>query len=162
MSLDRPSLLLSLPDPCLSAVLQFCAAAGPQTVCSAARAHSRLHALAAAALSSINEFVNQQQADSLQVYLSRHGQALSRLRLLHLQGPLNCQRDQRPQSPCVTCPIASSLRAWHWMGSACRRSLAVGTKVCCVVLAWRPCSACSSGAACRLMGTRPWQQRWHS
>jgi hypothetical protein len=81
--------LLQLPDACLLAVLQRLAANTPglydgtwsddtnhRSLFSAARAHSRLHAAAAAALSALQALVrNQQQADgALAYYLARHGQ----------------------------------------------------------------------------------------
>src|SRR5690242_12894829 len=44
--------LLQLPDPCLVAVLRCCSG-DPRSVCSAARAHSRLRQAAGIALSSI-------------------------------------------------------------------------------------------------------------
>jgi hypothetical protein len=66
--------LLTLPDPCLLAVLQCCAAEDQRSLCSAARAHSRLHKAAALALSSIDVTVRQQQQlDSVLLYLDKHG-----------------------------------------------------------------------------------------
>jgi hypothetical protein len=66
-----PSWLLALPDPCLLAVLQCCAADDRRSLFSAARAHSRLHQAAVLALSSITAVVShQQQADSVLVYVN--------------------------------------------------------------------------------------------
>ena len=74
--------LLQLPDPCLLLVLRFCA--GEQRiVCSAARAHSRLHRAAVEALSSITAYVDEQKMDSLQLYLRSYGQYVSSIRLRH-------------------------------------------------------------------------------
>jgi hypothetical protein len=71
------SLLPELPDPCLLAVLQCCAANDQGSLCSAARAHSRLHQAAVLALRSITAVVTrQEQADSVLLYLSKHGQHL--------------------------------------------------------------------------------------
>jgi hypothetical protein len=67
-------MLLVLPDPCLVAVLQCCAGE-PRSVCSAARAHSRLHQAAVLALSSITvSRAKQQDVDSMLLYLSKHSQ----------------------------------------------------------------------------------------
>jgi hypothetical protein len=49
------SLLLALPDPCLLTVLQYCAADDQRGLCSAARAHSRLHQAAVEVLCSIQQ-----------------------------------------------------------------------------------------------------------
>ena len=68
-------MLLALPDPCLLAVLQCLAADDQRSLCSAARAHSRLHQAAVAALHSISAHItHQQQMDSVLLYLSKHGQ----------------------------------------------------------------------------------------
>jgi hypothetical protein len=68
-------LLLQLPDPCLLVVLQFCAANDQRSLFSAARSHSRLHQAAVMAMCSITAVLhNQQQADALLLYMSRHGQ----------------------------------------------------------------------------------------
>jgi hypothetical protein len=68
------SLLLALPDACLLAVLQCCAADDHRSLFSAARAHSRLHQAAVLALRSINAVVtSQQQADGLLTYLDKLG-----------------------------------------------------------------------------------------
>jgi hypothetical protein len=69
------SLLLALPDPCLLAVLQCCAADDQRSVLSAARAHSRLHQAAVLAVRSITAVVAQQrQLDDMLLYLSKHRQ----------------------------------------------------------------------------------------
>lgn len=62
MSSDEsaPSLLLALPDACLLAVLQCCAANSQRSLFSAARAHSRLHQAAVLALHSVTATVNTQ------------------------------------------------------------------------------------------------------
>jgi hypothetical protein len=74
--------LLALPDPCLLAVLQCFAADDYCSLFSAARAHSRLHHAAVAALHSIDIDVrDQQQADSVLVYLHRHGSHVNSLQL---------------------------------------------------------------------------------
>jgi hypothetical protein len=74
--------LLALPDPCLLAVLQCCAAEEQRSLLSAARAHSRLHKAAAVALSSVNANVRQQQQlDSVLLYLDRHGSHVNSLKL---------------------------------------------------------------------------------
>jgi hypothetical protein len=72
------SLLLALPDPCLLAVLQFCAADNQRSLFCAARAHSRLHQAAVLALPSITaNLKDQQQVDSVLLYLSKHDQCSS-------------------------------------------------------------------------------------
>jgi hypothetical protein len=74
--------LLALPDPCLLAVLQCCAANEQRGLFSAARAHSRLHQAAALALSSVNIILRpQQQADTVLLYLNRHGGHVNSLQL---------------------------------------------------------------------------------
>jgi hypothetical protein len=73
----QESLLLQLPDPCLLAVLQCQGLADcPVWLCSAARAHSRLHQAAVLALNSVNKVITSQQQvdDSLLPYLRKHGQ----------------------------------------------------------------------------------------
>ena len=80
--------LLQLPDPLLVAVL-CCCADDPRSVCSAARAHSRLHQAAVLALSSIklplvqsDAAERQQRLDSLvDLYLPSHGQHVESLDL---------------------------------------------------------------------------------
>jgi hypothetical protein len=57
---SAPCLLLELPDPCLLAVLQCCAADDLRSLLCAATAHSRLHQAAFAALRSITAVVRQQ------------------------------------------------------------------------------------------------------
>ena len=72
--------LLQLPDPCLPAVLRCCDT--HSSICSAARAHSRLHQAAIEALTSItldksqsSRVLRQPRLDSLvDVYLPRYGQ----------------------------------------------------------------------------------------
>jgi hypothetical protein len=68
------SLLLALPEPCLLAVLQYCASDDLCSVFSAASAHSKLHQAAVAALCSFKAPVRtQQQVDGVLLYLSKHG-----------------------------------------------------------------------------------------
>jgi hypothetical protein len=72
---DEVLSLSALPDPCLLAVLKFCAANDQRSVLSAARAHSRLHQAAVLALRSIKADANrQEQVDSVLLYLGKHGQ----------------------------------------------------------------------------------------
>ena len=85
---DSATSLLDLPHPCLQAVLQ-CRAVnfytdGNRALCSAARAHSRLHQAAVAALHSIAKYAPKQR-DALRVmlYLEKHGQHVSHL---HMNG----------------------------------------------------------------------------
>lgn len=71
--------LLQLPEPCLLAVLQFCAN-DPHSMFNAARAHSRLQQAAVVSLSSITVRLKRQpQADGLLHYLSKHGQHVRKL-----------------------------------------------------------------------------------
>jgi hypothetical protein len=73
-------LFLALPDACLLAVLQCCAANDQRSVLSAARAHSRLHQAAALALRSITVVgTRQEQADSVLLYLRMHRQHVERV-----------------------------------------------------------------------------------
>lgn len=73
--------LLLLPDPCLVAVLQGCAA-DLRSLFSAARAHSRLHQAARLALSSITvKDAQQQLLQGLAQYLSVYGQSIDSLDL---------------------------------------------------------------------------------
>ena len=79
---SRSSLLLALPDPCLLAVLQCCAADDQRSLCSAARAHSRLHQAAVLALRSITVVVTKQaQADHVLRYLEKHAKHVDSLEL---------------------------------------------------------------------------------
>jgi hypothetical protein len=72
---ESASMLLALPDPCLLAVLQCCASDSQRSLLSAARAHCRLHKAAVLVLRNITTVVEQQQqADSVLLYLGRHGQ----------------------------------------------------------------------------------------
>jgi hypothetical protein len=71
-SAAAPSLLLALPAACLLQVLQHCAD-DQCSLLSAARAHSKLHQAAVQALHSIHAVMTQQQQhDSVQLYLSKH------------------------------------------------------------------------------------------
>jgi hypothetical protein len=72
------SLLLALPDPCLLAVMQCCAADSHRSFFSASRAHSRLRQMAMASLTSITaELSQQQQMDSVLLCLDTHTQVVS-------------------------------------------------------------------------------------
>lgn len=74
------SLLLALPDPCLIAVLQHCAADDQCSLFSAARAHSRLHQAAVQVLYGIKAGVaGQLQADGVLLYLDRHRACVDQL-----------------------------------------------------------------------------------
>jgi hypothetical protein len=79
---DSAPLLLQLPDNCLLAVLQ-CLAEDATSLCSAARAHSRLHQAVVVALSSISRKLStQEQVDhSLLPYLTKHGQHVGSIEL---------------------------------------------------------------------------------
>jgi hypothetical protein len=78
---DGLSPFLQLPDPCLLLVLKGCAE-DPRSLFSAARAHSRLHQAAVVAASSIRAAIKQQQqADSVLLYLRDHGQHVSSIDL---------------------------------------------------------------------------------
>jgi hypothetical protein len=69
-----PTLLLALPDPCLVGFLRCCAADSHGSLFNAAKAHSRLRQAAVLVLRSITAVLpNQQQADSVQLYLRKHG-----------------------------------------------------------------------------------------
>jgi hypothetical protein len=77
--------LLDLPNPCLVAVM-CCCAEDLHSLFSAARAHSRLHQAAVLAISSIRTVVRQQQqADSVLLYLSNHGQHVDSIDLAGLE-----------------------------------------------------------------------------
>jgi hypothetical protein len=76
------SLLLALPDPCLQAVLQCCAA-DQRSLFSAARAHSRLHQAVLLVLQrSFQGFVPQQQLlNSVLAYIHKRGRQIDSLDL---------------------------------------------------------------------------------
>ena len=79
---SAPSLLLALPDPCLLAVLQCCAADGQRSLFSAARAHSRLHQAAVLAFNSLSiHCKGQQQADSILMFLGKHEKEIGSVQL---------------------------------------------------------------------------------
>ena len=89
-SAECQSLLLALPDPCLLAVLQCCAAGDQRSLLSAARAHSRLHQTAVLALRSITAVVHQQQkVRSVLLYLARHGKQVDCIDLIGDQTSLS-------------------------------------------------------------------------
>jgi hypothetical protein len=72
--------LLDLPDACLVVVLQGCAADSARTLFSAARAHSRLHQAALLVVQSLSvTVVRQQQADSMLLFLGKHGRLVRSL-----------------------------------------------------------------------------------
>ena len=77
--------LIALPDACLLEVLQLCAANDLRSVFSAARAHSRLHQAAAAVSSVTADLSQQEQVDSVLLYLDRHSRYVNsiELRTLH-------------------------------------------------------------------------------
>ena len=76
------SLLLGLPEECLVAVMRCCAADDLCSFFSAARSHSRLHQAAIAALHTVSAVVSQQQqADSMLLFLGKQGQQVDRLDL---------------------------------------------------------------------------------
>jgi hypothetical protein len=90
--------LLQLPDSCLVAVLRCCAV-DPRSICSAARAHSRLHQAAVIALNSITAEVDQQQLDSLvDVYLATHGSHIHSISLKGANVGDDIIRHQLPDS----------------------------------------------------------------
>jgi hypothetical protein len=94
MSSDEsaPSLLLALPDACLLAVLQCCAANSQRSLFSAARAHSRLHQAAVLALHSVTATVNTQvKANDALLYLGKRGQHVNSVTL----------RGMEDGSPCI-------------------------------------------------------------
>jgi hypothetical protein len=74
-------LLTDLPDPCLLVVLR-CLSDDPDSLCSAARAHSRLHQAAVVALGTVSAKITTQQqvADSLP-YLRKHSQHIDSMQL---------------------------------------------------------------------------------
>jgi hypothetical protein len=75
-------MLLELPDPCLLAVLQYCAVDDQRSLFNAARAHSRLHQAAVLALRSITtSATQQQQVNSILLYLCLHGQHIDSINL---------------------------------------------------------------------------------
>jgi hypothetical protein len=74
--------LLDLPDPCLLAVLQCVAADHQCSLFSVARAHSRLHQAAVAALRIITAVLPiQQQVEGVLHHLSVHGQHIRSINL---------------------------------------------------------------------------------
>jgi hypothetical protein len=84
MASDEPAPfpLLALPNPCLVVVLQQCGANDQRSLFSAARAHSRLHQAAAAALHSITATVpDQQRVESVMLYLSKYSPRIDSLNL---------------------------------------------------------------------------------
>ena len=98
---DSHSLLLALPDPCLLAVLQFCAADDQRGLFCAARAHSRLHQAAVLALPSITAHLKeQQQVDSVLLYLSKHDQHSS----------INISSNRLDMHHLPSCPRLNSLQ----------------------------------------------------
>lgn len=88
-------MLLQLPDHLLCHVLQQLGLDCP-SVCSAARAHSRLHKAAVAAMSSICA-KGRHAADSLQQYLTRHGDRVSSISAQHVDFKLQCRKADVPQ-----------------------------------------------------------------
>jgi hypothetical protein len=85
-SQESAFMLLALPDPCLLTVLQCLAADDQRSLCSAAMAHSRLHQAAVAALHSITAHITeQQQMDSVLLYLSKHGQHVDSIHMFGVE-----------------------------------------------------------------------------
>jgi hypothetical protein len=81
--LRQESLLLALPDSCLQAVLQRCAADDQRSLLSAARSHSRLRHSAAVVLRSITiQLPQQHKAQSVLQYLRTHGKHVSSIELI--------------------------------------------------------------------------------
>jgi hypothetical protein len=77
------SLLLALPEPCLLAVLQSLAATDQRSLFSAARAHSRLHQAAVAALHSVTVCCAQEkQLGGMLVFLRKHGQQVNSIEVI--------------------------------------------------------------------------------
>jgi hypothetical protein len=70
----QPCWLLELPDPCLQAVLQYCAADDLRSLISAAMSHSRLHQAAFTALPSITATIQQQHLGCVLRFLRKHSQ----------------------------------------------------------------------------------------
>jgi len=92
---SESSMLLQLPDHLLCHVLQQLRL-DCQSVCSAARAHSRLHKAAVAAMSSICA-KGKHAADSLQQYLTRHGDKVSNVSAQHVVFRVACYKEDLPQ-----------------------------------------------------------------
>ena len=93
-----PSLLL-LPDSCLLAVLQCCAADDLCSLFSVARVHSKLRQVAAAALPSIEAVVtSQRQLDSMLLYLDQHGLCVDSVELYGNNGAPPLSLRQLPPS----------------------------------------------------------------
>ena len=98
MDSEPPSVteLLQLPDSCLLAVLRCCAD-DPRSLFSAARAHSRLHQAAVLAASSISVVLTQQQqADSVLLYVTNHGQHVSSISLSRMPPADDSAEDTGP------------------------------------------------------------------
>ena len=91
---ESPRSLLELPDVCLLAVLQCCAA-DYCTLFTAARAHSRLSQAAVLALPSVQAVVTEQQVDSVLLYLAKYG---SRDDRICLEGPGCCSDGEHAAS----------------------------------------------------------------
>jgi hypothetical protein len=104
---DTACQLLQLPDGCLLRVLQRLANDdnhNHHSLFSAARAHSRLHAAAAEALSALQVAAqSQEQVDGALLYLSRHGQRVSSV----------CFSGRRPERGVIISPGASESRIRH-------------------------------------------------
>lgn len=81
-----PSPLLALPDPCLVAVMQCCAASDMHSLFSAARPHSRLHQAAALAPlrcidADLTWFLNLQQKPAFLQYVGHPDHHINTLKL---------------------------------------------------------------------------------
>jgi hypothetical protein len=79
---EARSPLLDMPDDWLLPILQRLAADDQRSLCSAARAHSRLHKAAVRALCNITAILpDQEYADSMLAYLDRHGRKIESINL---------------------------------------------------------------------------------
>jgi hypothetical protein len=96
MENEPPVSLVDLPDLCLLAVLR-CLADDPVSLLSAARAHRRLHQAAAVALSSITVTLKQQQQlDSVLLYLEQHDKHVGSVQLTAMPLSRNITLRQLP------------------------------------------------------------------
>jgi hypothetical protein len=85
MEAEEPvPLLLQLPEPCLLVILQLLEH-DPDSLCAAARAHSRLRQVALIIPRHIKAVVNQQRLDSLLQRLSQHSSSVQ-VASIHLRG----------------------------------------------------------------------------
>jgi hypothetical protein len=121
MATEEPAqlTLLDLPDPCLLKVLQCHAAGDQRSLFSAARAHSRLQQLAVMALHRISAIVaEQQQADSVLVYLNKHGHHVDSLQISNTT-PSATTIVQLPPNLQLSSLQLGNLRLQLQLGSGC-------------------------------------------